>query len=288
LDRVMSAGERWQTAAFSDTPLAAEYAAHESALYEPLPTAAFDPAPYSAGLVQRAGAWWLANMRTEYDSASTFVDLAARLRDIGAPFDIQGLALRMAQDELRHAKIAADVAAAMGVDARIPAAPPARPAPHLDCGAEEAVLRIVIFGCCVSETVNAARLAKRTGEVGDPYVRAAIRLLLADERLHAQFGFYYLEHRRAWLDERPNVKASLARYLRYAFAFLERYMGAVPVDARPLDELERRIGLPDLLDTSASFQEVVLNASIPGLQRFGIEADVAWRERTIAAPGPAT
>ncbi len=61
---------------------------------------------------------------------------------------------------------------------------------NTDCGAAENALRFVIFGCCLSEMVNAARLAETT----DPFVRDAYRSLLADQRLHAQFGFFYLEH----------------------------------------------------------------------------------------------
>ena len=64
-------------------------------------------------------------------------------------------------------------------------------------------------------------------------------------------------------------------------------MGAVPADARPLDDVERALGVPDLADQSASFQEVVLNACIPGLERFGIDAATAWRERALAPPPPA-
>jgi hypothetical protein len=64
-------------------------------------------------------------------------------------------------------------------------------------------------------------------------------------------------------------------------------MGVVPADARPPTESERQIDLPDLTELSATFQETILNASIPGLERFGIDAMAAWRGRTMnrsAAP----
>jgi len=284
---IASGDPRWITSALSDTPIADEYRRVEAALRlgEPL-ARVFDPAPYPAEMVVKARRWWLDMMRTEYESAAVFVDMCTQLQTVAAPLDVQTVVLRMAQDELRHAAICGRVIEAMGGEARFPASAPRRALPHPDCGADEAVLRSVIFGCCLGETVNAARLAKRLGEVGDPFVRDAFRLLLADERLHAQFGFFYLESRRAWLDAHPEVKTSLGRYLRYAFAALERYMGAVPVDARPLDDAERAIGLPDLTELSISFQETMLNASIPGLERFGIDATTAWRERTTVAPAP--
>jgi hypothetical protein len=269
--------------ALSATPLADEYRRIQSA-FQPGARAAFDRDAHPPELVERARTWWLQMMRTEYESASTFVEMAVALRTINDPIDVQAVALRMAQDELRHAEISAGVVTALGAEARISPAPNRRTAPHPDCGPDEAVLRAVIFGCCLSETVNAARLAKRYAETADPFIKEAFRLLLADERLHAQFGYYYLESRREWLRDRLEVRRSLARYLRFAFAALERYMGVVPVGARPPDEAERAIGLPDLTDLSQTFQETVLNACIPGLERFGIEAAPAWRERTTEPP----
>jgi hypothetical protein len=161
-----------------------------------------------------------------------------------------------------------------------------RSAAHPDCSLEETVLRNVIYGCCLGETVNAARLAKWIGQTRDPFMRETFRQLAADERFHAQFGFFYLETRREYLVAHPALRRSIAHYLRYAFASLEQYMGANPIDARPPTERERVIGLPDLTDLSATFQETMLNACIPGLERFGIDAANAWRMRTAADNSP--
>jgi hypothetical protein len=274
--------ERWFTATLSDTPIADEYRALESALRQCEPIGCdFDPSPYPVDVVQKAQRWWLAMMRSEYESSSGFVDLAMQFREIDAPLDFQVVVLRMGQDELRHAAICAQVVDGMGGEPRILAPAVRRSAPHTDCGPEEAALRTVIFGCCLSETVNAARLAKRFADASDPFVREAIRQLLADERLHAQFGFYYLESRRRWLEARPEVRRSLSRYLRYGFAVLEQYMGSVPTGVLSPTDVERAIGLPDLTDLSTTFQETILNASLPGLERFGIEASAAWRDRSM-------
>ena len=114
--------------------------------------------------------------------------------------------------------------------------------------------------------------------------------LAADERFHAHFGYLYLETQREWLDARPAVKCSLARYLQYAFAMLEQHMGANPAEASDPTDAERAIGLPDLTDVSATFQETILNACVPGLERFGISARAAWENRTAseAPPDPST
>jgi rubrerythrin len=277
----------WLSGALSETPLADEYHRIEAA-FEPArnPLAPFDPRAHAPEVIAKARTWWLAMMRTEYESESTFVEMAIQLRAINEPLDVQAVTLRMAQDELRHAAIAARVVTALGGEARIRPSPARRAPAHTDCGPTESVLRSIIFGCCVSETVNAARLAKGYSETSDVFIKEAFRLLLADERLHAQFGFYYLESRRAWLEAHPEIRRSIARYLRFAFASLEQYMGAVPADARPLTDAERAIGLPDLTTLSRTFQETVINACIPGLERFGIDAAQAWRERSIEPPTP--
>jgi hypothetical protein len=275
--------ERWLTAALSETPIAEEYRFVDAALRPCEPMAhRFDPSRHSTEAIQKARRWWLGAMRSEYESASVFIDMATQLRQIASPLDVQTVVLRMAQDELRHAAICGRVVEAMGGEAKIPAGQLPRAMPHPDCGADESVLREIIYGCCLSEMVNVARLAKGVGEVGDPFVRDALRLLLADERLHAQFGFHYLESRRPWLEGHPEIARSLGRFLRYAFATLEQRMGAVPSDARPRTEAELAIGLPDSTEQSGTFQETILNASVPGLERFGIEASAAWRDRSVS------
>ena len=282
--------QRWLTAALSGTLIVDEYLFVDAALRPcELMGHTFDPSRHAPEAIQKARRWWLEAMRSEYESATVFIDLATQLRQIAGPLDVQTVVLRMAQDELRHAAMCARVVETMGGEAKIPAGQLPRVLPHADCGPEESVLREIIHGCCLSEIVNVARLAKGVGEVGDLFVRDALRLLLADERLHAQFGFYYLESRRAWLDDHPKVIRSLERFLRYTFASLEQRMGAVPFDACPRTEAELAIGLPDLTERSRTFQEAILNASVPGLERFGIEAGAAWRSRTMesGAPGAA-
>jgi len=270
----------WFTAALSSTPIADEYLAGELAIRPTAPlVTAFDAAAYPVELVAAARTFWLEMMQSEYESAFVFVDMAMMLRDLDDPIDLQAVTLRMATDELRHTAIAACVVERTGGEARIRPRPHARARLHHDCGPEEAALRAVIYGCCMSETVNAARLAKRYAETTDPFVRDGYRLLLADERLHAAFGYHYLESRRAWLDARADVRRSLARYLQYAFGALEVAIGGVPVGARTPTEAERGIGLPDLTDLSHTFQETIANATVPGLERLGIDAGAAWRDR---------
>lgn len=265
----------------SEGPLTEVYREWEASTRRCTPSwHAFEANRYRAASIESAKSHWQSTMRTEYDSSSVFTELALQMREIRAPLDVQVEVLRMAQEELRHAEICGRVVEELGGTAVLPPAPANRLARHSDVSAKESVLRNVIYCCCVGETVNAARLAKRLGETEDPFLREGLRQLAADERFHSQFGFYYLETQRDWLAHRPDVRRSLSRYLQYAFAVLEQYMGANPQGAMPLSDEERAIGLPDPTETSATFQIVALNACIPGLERFGIDAGAAWAGRT--------
>jgi hypothetical protein len=278
-----TAEARRTSAALSSGEIADDYRAATAALRRCEPVAhPFDIAAHSPAVIDAARTWWARMLRTEYESSSVFIDMALQLRQVEAPIDVQSAALRMAHEELRHAELCGGVLTALGVEPVIPAPPVLRLVVHDDCSLDETVLRNVIYGCCLSETVNAARLAKRIAYTRDPFIRETFRQLAADERFHAQFGFFYLETRREWLYARPDVRRSMARYLRYAFASLEQQMGANPANARPPTDDERAIGLPDLTDLSPTFQETMLNACIPGLELFGIDAGNAWRTRTLA------
>jgi hypothetical protein len=271
----------------SEGPLTDEYRAWEAATRRCAPSShPFDANRYRAASIESANSHWQSMMRTEYESSSVFTELALQIREIRAPLDVQVEVLRMAQEELRHAEICGRVVEELGGTVVLPSPPAHHLVRHPDVSAEESVLRNVIYCCCVGETVNAARLAKRLGETEDPFLREALRQLAADETFHAQFGFYYLESQREWLADRPDVRRSLSRYLQYAFAVLEQYMGANPEGGIPISDEERAIGLPDPTETSATFQVTTLNACIPGLERFGIDAGTAWSGRTSAQHPP--
>jgi hypothetical protein len=71
--------------------------------------------------------------------------------------------------------------------------------------------------------------------------------------------------------------------LRHAFAVLEHQMSGSGARPRSLTEDERALGLPDPARLTETFYATVAGAVVPGLERFGIEAERAWRDR---APDP--
>ena len=246
----------------------------------------FDAGAYDPALVARLRALWLYRMESEHRSTAVFASLGWQMMEAGAPLDMKAMALSMAQDELRHTELCARVVEALGGVARVEVERATSLMPeHRGCSPEERALRNVIYGSCVSEVVNAARFVALLDATGDPYLRDVTRQLLADEVAHGQFGFHYLEAWRPWLEERPEVRASLGRYLRYAFAVYESRHGGGdgPFPARTAAELHA--GLPDLAVSRDVLHQTVAHAVVPGLERFGIDASTAWRTRSLDAAG---
>ena len=127
--------------------------------------------------------------------------------------------------------------------------------------------------------MNTARFVDAHDTIEDPYLRDLVRVLLSDEMVHGQFGFQYLELVKEWLEEREDVRVSLRRYLAYAFAILERTMSGAGAPKRTLSDDERALGIPDPARHPEIFYQTITAAVIPGLERFGIDAGTAWKER---------
>jgi hypothetical protein len=240
----------------------------------------FDASRYRPSAIASARTMWVTRAISEYRSASLFSDLATQLMMANASIDAIAIVMGMAQDEIRHAEVGMRAVVALGGETvEMPA-----DVQRLECfrnvSPEEQALRNVIFGCCMSEVVNCARLVDHLDTMKDPFLRDCVRQLLADEIMHGKFGFLYLETRREWLnDER---RESLGRFLCHAFASLERQYSGRSAPKRELSQDERDLGLPDPARLPETFYGTVEGAIIPGLERFGLAATHAWKNRRLA------
>lgn len=256
---------------WSTTPLAPDYAALTKHMLRCTPKErVFDARPYSVPALERAREQWLFRMESEYQSVSSFAGLANQMLEARCDVDLIGTTLRMAQDELRHAELCAEVVTALGgTPVREVAAPIVTPAVHAGCSVEERVLRNVIYGCCVTETVNCARFVDALDTMTDPFLRDVTRQLLSDEATHSQFGFHFLE---AWRPVLDPMRASIADYLAFAIPLLDAEYRASP--APPRDEEGLALGLPDGAHTYEIFRATMEAAVLPGLARFGLVVDL--------------
>jgi hypothetical protein len=242
----------------------------------------FDAKAYDPRAVEAVRAMWRVRMIAEYRSTSVFSGMVAQLMEARASIESTTVVLRMGQDELRHAEVCGEAIARLGGDPRIDEPVAVQPlARQVGCSPEERALRSVLYGCALSEIVNTARFVDALDSMSDPLLKDITRQLLSDEVLHGQFGFFYLDEWRDWLDANADVKGSLARYLRHAFAVLETQLSGVGGAPKSLTEDERALGLPDPVRLPETFYATVEGAIVPGLERYGIEAGRAWRERKL-------
>lgn len=273
--------DRTVTGDLSDTPLSKEYATlRESLARCAVSTTEFDAKPYDKRAVDAARDMWRVRMEVEHRSTTVFAQLASQLMEANASLDAKAVMLRMAYDEMRHTENCADVLRAMGVEAKVETNVVCAPlAVHKGCSPEQRALRNVIYTTCMSEMVAVARFVDTLDEMEDPYLRDRTRLLLADEILHGQFGFHYLTAWKDWLEQNPDEVRLLERYLVHSFAVLEDMLAGPPVRRIERTKDEIALGLPEPERSRDIFFQTMEHATVPGLERFGIDAGKSWRER---------
>lgn len=267
----------------SPTALAEEAARLERALDRVGPSAhRFDASLYAPEAVRTVAAQWRYRMAFEHRSSMVFSQLAAQLYEANASLDAKLVMLRMSADELRHTGTCAAVIEALepaggvaSVEVDLEVAPLAR---HGNASPEERALRNVVYTTCMSEMVACARFVATLDRTTDPFLRDAMRRLLADEVLHGQFGFHYLAAQREWLERHGEIRASIERYLVHAFAVIEEELAPAPPFASLTDD-EKALGADDFALAREVFYGTMEGAVVPGLVQQGIDAATAWRTR---------
>ncbi|MFL5306656.1 MAG: ferritin-like domain-containing protein [Polyangia bacterium] len=238
---------------------------------------AFDPTPYAPSALERARRLWTVRATAEHESAFIFAALMPFALEAGASLDAQMVIAGMVEDEMRHALICAGVARALGSDPPAPVAPPVFPRNARPVA--EQFVGHVIFGNCMTETINVARLVDASEHARDPFLREAILALLADEIRHAKFGFVLLTEWEPWLRAHPDSVRALDAFLPGAFADLETQLSGVGASREGYGDDDRALGSPDPTRLPETFYVTVEQAVVPGLERLGLAASAAWQAR---------
>ncbi len=261
------------------TPIARVYRELADAACSRVDHGVFDVGAYDPASVAEARTRWKKRMLDEYRSTTVFSALVAQLVEANATLDASAVALKMAQDELRHAEICGHVVVAMGGTSRARRdTSVATIAVHPGVSLEERALRNVLV-TSLSEMYSVAFFVASLDRMTDPYLRSVTRDLLADEVLHGRFGFYYLEGCEDWLRASDGVRASVSRYLGHVFAVCEREFVRGPrARAGASDDA---LGLVSSELAREVFLETMEHAVVPGLERFGLDAERAWRSRSL-------
>ena len=259
------------------TRIASAHRDIRNALGTPTDLAAIDVAGRAPEAIASARRFWRARMEAEHRSVQVFVQLALQLVEANATLDAKTVVLRMATDELLHTEICGRVLEVLGADPCIEQDVTVRPiAAHAGCSLEERALRNVIYTTCLSEMIAVARLADSLELATDPGARSAIRAILADEVMHGQFGFLYLDA-VAPTDE---IREDLGQYLVHAFAILEEELAPRGRSHGP-DPHADAVALGVIVPRRAYdvFHGTIASAIVPGLEARGVPAARAWRDR---------
>ncbi len=232
-------------------------------------------------LRQAAIATWRARMVNEHGSARVFEGLARQMARAKLPEHTEAAAF--AGEERRHGVLCGAVVEALGGEA-IAEVPVARRYPaHRDAATPvEATVRNLLSVCCLSETVAVALIGAERLEMPEGELRALLGRIYADEVGHARFGWRMLERLAPGFD--AATRARLGEYLAVAFAHLEEHeLAHLPVESEPPPE-GCEYGLCSGRDARRLFFDTVIEVIVPGLERHGLPAESAWRERGLRSP----
>ncbi len=239
---------------------------------------------YSPDAIMLARENWRRRMLHEHQSSAVFARLLPQLIEAEATLEFKTCVLRFAMDELRHAGLCGRVVALLNGDPMIEAPLTTESLPkHLDCPPLERALRNVLF-TSLSETISVGLLTEERERAQEPFVKAVLHQLSADEINHARFGWIYLGDTWPRLDAAGRSRIQM--YLPIALGHLEACMlGAMPIGKKLPEALlqeAQALGFSDshtarslLADT---FEEVI----IPQLSAVGLDARTAWNERVKA------
>lgn len=225
---------------------------------------------------------WTLRQRNEHASAAVFARLVPKLMASGLGIEFCTMATKAAADELHHGELCAQVVAALGGTPIELGSVPTSPLPqHSGCSELESTLRHAMFVGCLAETVAVAFTAEEREQTTQPFIKKVITQISADEVHHARFGWALAEQVVPTLS--PKERDNLSRWLKVAFAYLEREeMTEVPIGPSPSEKLiaqGKNIGVCDNRETRELFYETVRSVIVPGLEALGLAAADGWRTR---------
>lgn len=247
-----------------------------------IPWQALDPSVLDDEAREHTRRAWAARALAEYRSLGVFTEVLARMPEAGAPLPAITALTRLVQDEARHTELCARMAEALGGthDCTLPRE--ALRASGHRLRAELFIARQAVSMFCVGEAASVALLDELLAGVTDRCARAVLRVIRRDERLHERYGLALARWAIALLDE--DELAWLAADTALALAHYDRVnAGARRIDAEPFAEPAAPAG-PDLGLRSAgrfawAFYRKLDADILPGLERLGLPARLAWRDR---------
>jgi len=190
---------------------------------------------------ERAARVWTERACHEWASVPAFCELAQQLKASGAPQVLIARAREAAADELRHAAISAQTAAALAVAPALGLDPPVGSHRAVASG-RAGIVRLAVesyLDGCIAEGTAAAVAAREADRADDSDIATMQRTIASDEARHAELAWDILE----WtLAVQPEAVCTALTGIRAASAETRRDDGSGPGEGGPMLE---RFGILD-------------------------------------------
>jgi len=229
---------------------------------------------------------WLRRVQAEYTSAAITQNFTLWLMQIAASPDLIRSGLRIAWDEMVHARLSHKTYVAAG-GTQAPELLRERLLLKRDESEplENAVMRVTLNTYCIGETV-AVPLFKRLRESCEqPVARRALDRILRDEVRHRAFGWTTIE----WLLEGPmatQMRAVAEQALPVFFSKIQISYGASLKHLAAMPAEDRAWGLMPPAEYAAIVERTLTRDWVPRFGAVGIDANAAWeRSRRLAPTG---
>ena len=218
-------------------------------------------------------AYWQQRAQAELKVARAFAELSAGLADTGAVSEVIDLLALSIQNEREHAELCWRLACRYaGRQVRAPIMPDDIDFPRLP-GAR-AALRPTLHAvglCCVNESIATVWLEHCLSYASAPLARAATRLHLRDEVLHARVGWAHLASSVLTSVDRVEISRWLLPMLR---ANVDQWLDRATIGITL--ELPAH-GLPPWADHAGVVLDVVRGVILPGFAHVGLDTSEAMR-----------
>jgi hypothetical protein len=226
---------------------------------------------------------WLRRVQAEYTSAAITQHFTLWLMQIAASPDLVRSGLRIAWDEMVHARLSYKAYVAAGGDGA-PELQRERLALRRDESEpiENAVMRVTLDTYCIGETVAVPLFKSLREGCTHPVARRALDRILRDEVRHRAFGWTTLE----WLLEGPleaSLRAVAAQALPRYFSKIQRSYGASLKHLSAMPAEDRAWGLMPPAEYAAIVERTLTRDWIPRFAAVGIDAAAAWEESSRLA-----
>jgi P-aminobenzoate N-oxygenase AurF len=244
-------------------------------------------APYSDAQLRFATAAWPMRASEELRSARIFRALASASRVVGLPDPWPARFSSAVRDEVRHARLCATAAAALGAGAPTYDARPVRarlakvPEPLVR------LLSLLLIEVAMGETISMYLFRAGRRASVEPLTRAVLSAIVGDEIRHQRLGWTGLA--LMWPTLGDSMRALLQHEAARGLAMCEQQTARPAMHwleaKKPFDPAYAELGVLHPEARVEAFYFAVERFVVPRLTRLGLDGDLAWKTRYRGGQG---